>query len=108
MYPAQFRNAMSSLVGRRLQRYELIVHINGDVTDNDLRNLALVTRSQHWALKHGIPLELTSLWDLLTAQGIVPELPRLPYAVSSTLRPQCSTPVADNRPCVSTDNRPRA
>jgi hypothetical protein len=85
MYPAKFRAGVCQLIGRRLSRYELIVHIDRDTTNNDLRNLALVTRSQHWALTHGYPLHLTSIWDLLTANGIIPELPRLPYAVCSTI-----------------------
>lgn len=42
--------AMETLIGRRLQRGEVVHHIDGDKCNNDLSNLQLMTNSAHMSL----------------------------------------------------------
>ena len=37
-------------LGRKLTRYEVVHHINGDITDNRIENLQLMTLSEHGKL----------------------------------------------------------
>lgn len=61
------RNVMESIVGRKLERNEIVHHIDGNRTNNDPSNLCLMTRSEHSAL-HRAELEL--IYGLLK-KGIV-------------------------------------
>lgn len=48
----EHRHLMQEKLGRKLERFELVHHINGNKRDNRLENLELVTPKQH-ALEHG-------------------------------------------------------
>lgn len=43
----EYRLIAEKLVGRRLKPNEIVHHKNGDVTDNRLSNLAVMTQSEH-------------------------------------------------------------
>jgi hypothetical protein len=41
------RDIMENCIGRKLERNEIVHHINGDKTDNRIENLKIMTRSEH-------------------------------------------------------------
>lgn len=43
----EYRLIAEQKVGRHLKRSEVVHHINGDVTDNRLENLEIITQSEH-------------------------------------------------------------
>ena len=54
------RMVMEEHIGRPLEKYEHVHHINGDRTDNRLENLQLINRSEHLrkhALEHHLGCE---------------------------------------------------
>lgn len=52
-YVYRYRLIMEKHLGRTLRREEVVHHINGDVTDDRIENLQLLTQSEH-AHIHGI------------------------------------------------------
>jgi hypothetical protein len=46
----EHRYIMEQHIGRRLERSEVVHHINGDILDNRIENLQLMTRGQHVTL----------------------------------------------------------
>jgi len=48
----EHRAVMEKHLGRKLSRFELVHHMNGDTRDNRLENLKLVTPVEHMAEHH--------------------------------------------------------
>lgn len=46
----EHRKIMEEYIGRKLNRYEVVHHINGDKRDNRIENLQLMTLSEHTRL----------------------------------------------------------
>jgi hypothetical protein len=74
---SEHRLVLSESLGRRLTKYEVVHHINGDRLDNRLENLQLMTRSEHIGLHHrkekpeGLTKEiLQDMLDTLTMEEV--------------------------------------
>lgn len=58
-YKREHRTVMENYLGRKLGRYEVIHHINGNKQDNRIENLQIMTNSEHAKLH----------WELKKSQG---------------------------------------
>lgn len=61
-YKAEHRIIIEELIGRPLSKNELVHHVDGNKEHNNLKNLLLMTKSQHNKLNHFLGL-LTSMPD---------------------------------------------
>lgn len=60
-YRAHYRILIENLLGRKLKSEECVHHVNGDITDNKLENLQVMTRSEH--MKEHARLRATRQWS---------------------------------------------
>ena len=56
-----YRGVMAAHIGRLLDPSEIIHHVNGDVTDDRIENLQIVTRAEHMNMHRA---------DLLAGRGL--------------------------------------
>ncbi len=50
-----YRSIMEKKIGRSLNRYEVVHHLNGNHDDNRIENLVVVSRAEHARLHHNMP-----------------------------------------------------
>lgn len=58
-----YRLVAEAVLGRRLKKWELVHHVDGDRTNNRLENLAVLTRREHMLVHNGYPFEIMTLAD---------------------------------------------
>jgi hypothetical protein len=51
-YPLEHRHLMEKYLNRKLKKSECVHHIDDDRLNNDISNLAILTRSEHMKLHH--------------------------------------------------------
>lgn len=57
IFKDEHRHIMENYLGRKLNRYEVVHHINGNKNDNRIENLQVMTLQEHSSLhRKGVPL----------------------------------------------------